>query len=58
MSKLNPNHYYVLASGQILGSFKSMVHAVIFAEAYVAKCFVRDVDIHHGLTYVCSYKLN
>ena len=55
--KRNSNLYYVLANGKVLGTFNSFVCAVIFAEAYVDKCFVRDVDIHHGLTYVCSYKL-
>ena len=51
------SHYYVLASGRILGEFMSFALAVIFAEAYASKCHVHDVDIYHGTEYVCSYKM-
>ena len=55
--KRHSSHYYVLASGQIIGEFTSFVMAVVFSEAYVDKCFLREVDIYHGIKYVCSYRL-
>lgn len=56
--KRNSCHYYVIASGKIIGEFMSFVMAAVFSEAYVQKSFVRDVDIYRGTRYVCSYKLN
>lgn len=56
--KLNPNFYYVLDYGRgILGQFKLLLFAKIFAGSLVHTEVFHDVDIYHGSKYVCSFKL-